>query len=345
MFKTKTSVISKEEKKRILELHLKTKISESEKKKSFLISEQVPPDTIDQTDNTLPSKDDPYGYLEWILKNCKDEAKGYQLRRRPNTNEFSLVKQEGNFYTSIYPNGNFTKWEKEDDKFFEVETGKFFCKQLQDAENASKPESKEMNALLRAGYQTSDQLLKMGKTPNEIRSLYTQHPKYKNLFIVKNENRVSGYSTEQQEFIDTWTGSTENSNNFETGVWKIRPTSQDFARGDWRLDGFFIAPNSEKYFDGGLKVFYNFSKKTEPTKSTCRTRIKEFADKYKRRDSSPSTVQYINYNRAFIQDCVNMFKFGGPLSAVKDDLNLLGGMVSGGAGRRSPWRIELPQKL
>lgn len=208
---------------------------------------------------------------------------------------------------------------------------------------ANTPEALDIKNLIGAGWETIDSLRKKRKTPDEIETLYQKHPNYPLYKYKGDPNRIAGYTDEQNEFITAWTADPEVADNIKRQVYKINPTAKDFATGDWKLDTFFIAPNSDKFFQGGLKVYFNLSKKPEPTRSTCKSMIKDFADKYKRKDSNPPTAQYINYTRGFIQDCVNKYKFGGPLSGLNDELKLLGGVTTGGAGRRSPWHIQLPE--
>jgi hypothetical protein len=160
----------------------------------------------------------------------------------------------------------------------------------------------------------------------------------------QNMNVLSKYTFEQQQFINAWTVQSDNTSEINLNIFKVNPSAKDFLEGCNKND-FFIAPNSEDYFSGGLKVYINRRNLMEPTKSMCIVKIKEFSEKFRRRGSKTVSPQYIKFNQAFIQDCVNKFDFGGSFSTVKDDLNMLGGKVSGGAGRRDFWYIELPQKL
>lgn len=199
-----------------------------------------------------------------------------------------------------------------------------------------------------------EDLVKQGITEFELSSNWTQHPKYKNLYKRQGVrgSKTGGFTTEQQAFVDAWMKNPENADNVQRGIFNINPSAADFATGQWRKENYFIADNSEDYFPAdesgrkGLKVYFNNSKVTEElTRQNCKVKIKEFADKYKLRNSKPQSSQWITATKAFVQQCVDNFKFRGTLSKVDDDLNLLGGMVEGGAGNSSPWHINLSKKL
>jgi len=199
-----------------------------------------------------------------------------------------------------------------------------------------------------------EDLFKQGISQDELESNWAQHPKYKNLYKRQGvgPSKSDGFTSEQQSFVDAWMENPEVADSINRGIYKINPSAADFATGQWRKENYFIADNSEDYFPAdskgvkGLKVYFNNAKVTENlSRENCRVKIKEFADKFKLRDSKPQSAQWISSNRAFVQQCADNFKFGGALSNIDNDLNLVGGMIEGGAGNSSPWHINLRKKL
>ena len=195
----------------------------------------------------------------------------------------------------------------------------------------------------------------------ELADLYDQHPKYKNLYRLKTgKDKKGGFTTDQQEFINAWTGSTdETKNSFATNAYKINPSAADFATGQWTRNNFFIAPGSEVYFPAdekgvkGLKVYINVAKLTErkePNRENCRGAIKSFVNMYKQSlGGLEPNAQIFADTKALVKLCKATIKFGGPFSKVDDDLKLLSGItVDGvqGPSRLNPdntpnkWRID-----
>lgn len=217
------------------------------------------------------------------------------------------------------------------------------------------PNAGDIENLLKSGiWFKKEELAKSGISDDELSSNWTQHPKYKNLYVRQGvgPSKSGGFTTEQQAFVSAWMKNPEVTDNINRNIFKINPSAEDFATGQWKTDNYFIADNSERYFPAdekgvkGLKVYFNNAKVTEElTRGNCRVKIKQFADAYKMKDSKPQTSQWISSNRAFVQQCADNFKFGGPLSNIDDDLNLIGGMIEGGAGNSSPWHINLKKKL
>jgi len=217
------------------------------------------------------------------------------------------------------------------------------------------PNTGDIENLLKSGvWFKKEDLAKQGTSDDELASNWTQHPKYKNLYKRQGvgPSKSSGFDTNQQSFVDAWMKNPEVADNINRGIYNINPSAADFATGQWRVDNYFIADNSENYFPAdskgvkGLKVYFNNAKVTETlSRENCRAKIKEFADKFKLRNSKPQSSQWITTNRAFVQQCADNFKFGGALSKIDDDLNLVGGMIEGGAGNSSPWHINLDKKL
>lgn len=329
--------ISQDEKTRILELHNILKESELNKKNRKSLSEQTKP-PVDQEE-----------YMNNVKKQCTgfNDAVVWTI---PNENVAFLYKNDKTYEYWYSADGTYdiTSQNKDGVRELVKQNLKWYCKKLTQDEYSNSPQTVEFNSLIKAGWKPKEELLKL-ITPDEINSLYQQHPVYRNLYKRKGDPvRTTNYTEDQLAFINSWSADTENKQNIDQGMYKINPTAADLATGDWSLDKYFIAPNSERDFPGGLKVYVNASKKLEPTRSYCRTKIKEFAAKYKRRNSNPSTRQYIETTRTFIQDCVekylknNKFTFGG----LSDELNLLGGMVEGGVeNNNDPWYIRLPRKL
>jgi hypothetical protein len=217
------------------------------------------------------------------------------------------------------------------------------------------PNSGDIENLLKSGiWFKKEDLAKQGISEDELSSNWSQHPKYKNLYKRQGvgPSKSTGFTGDQQSFVDAWMKNPEVADNINRGIYKINPSAADFATGQWKVDNYFIADNSENYFPAdskgvkGLKVYFNNAKVTEKlSRENCRAKIKEFADKFKLRNSKPQTAQWISSNRAFVQQCADNFKFGGALSKIDDDLNLVGGMIEGGAGNSSPWHINLDKKL
>jgi hypothetical protein len=236
-------------------------------------------------------------------------------------------------------------------------SGKWVCKALDVVQPQPQvdPNAGDIENLLKSGvWFKKEDLAKQGISEDELVSNWTQHPKYKNLYKRQGAgpSKSSGFDTNQQSFVDAWMKNPEVADNINRGIYNINPSAADFATGQWRVDNYFIADNSENYFPAdskgvkGLKVYFNNAKVTEKlSRENCRVKIKEFADKFKLSNSKPQSSQWITTNRAFVQQCADNFKFGGALSKIDDDLNLVGGMIEGGAGNSSPWHINLNKKL
>ena len=234
-------------------------------------------------------------------------------------------------------------------------SGKWACNALIPPQPQVDPNTGDIENLLKSGvWFKKEDLAKQGMSDDELSSNWTQHPKYKNLYKRQGvgPSKSSGFDTNQQAFVDAWMKNPEVADNINRGIYNINPSAADFATGQWRVDNYFIADNSENYFPAdskgvkGLKVYFNNAKVTENlSRENCRAKIKEFADKFKLRNSKPQSSQWISSNRAFVQQCADNFKFGGALSKIDDDLNLVGGMIEGGAGNSSPWHINLKNKL
>lgn len=217
------------------------------------------------------------------------------------------------------------------------------------------PNAGDIENLIKSGvWFKREDLFKQGISQDELESNWAQHPKYKNLYKRQGvgPSKSDGFTSEQQSFVDAWMTDPAVADSINRGLYKINPSAANFATGQWRKENYFIADNSEDYFPAdskgvkGLKVYFNNAKVTENlSRENCRVKIKEFADKFKLRDSKPQSAQWISSNRAFVQQCADNFKFGGALSNIDNDLNLVGGMIEGGAGNSSPWHINLRKKL
>jgi len=175
---------------------------------------------------------------------------------------------------------------------------------------------------------------------SELVQTYEQHPKHKNLWKKKaTVNKSSGFTEDQQAFINSWTGSTdETKNKFDTAAYKFNPSAADFATGQWTRENYFIAPGSEVYFPAdekgqkGLKIFINVAKLSkEPNRENCRAAIKTFVTMYKQsRGGKQPEAQIFADTKALVKLCKSTMKFGGPFSKVDDDLNLLAGQTVDG---------------
>jgi hypothetical protein len=223
------------------------------------------------------------------------------------------------------------------------------------AKKGPDPNASDIENLLNSGvWFKKEDLAKQGISEDELSSNWTQHPKYKNLYKRQGvgPSKSTGFTSDQKAFVKAWMENPEVADNINRNIFKINPTAEDFASGQWRVDNYFIADNSENYFPAdskgvkGLKVYFNNARVIEDlTRGNCKAKIKQFVDAYKMRASKPQSTQWISSNRAFVQQCADRFKFGGPLSNMDNDLNLVGGMIEGGAGSNSPWHINLNKKL
>ena len=219
------------------------------------------------------------------------------------------------------------------------------------------PNADDIKREIATGNYVDEKTLNIPKS--ELIQTYEQHPIYKNLWKFKgNVNKSSGFTEDQQAFINSWTGSTdETKNKFSTNAYKYNPTAADFATGQWTRDNYFIAPGSEVYFPAdekgqkGLKIFINVAKLSkEPNRENCRAAIKTFVTMYKQSlGGKQPDAQIFADTKALVKLCKATMKFGGPFSKVDDDLNLLAGQtVDGIKGPTSldsknnpnPWRIE-----
>jgi len=175
---------------------------------------------------------------------------------------------------------------------------------------------------------------------SELVQTYEQHPKHKNLWKKKaTVNKSSGFTEDQQAFIDAWTGSTEETKKkFSTDAYKYNPSAADFATGQWTRDNYFIAPGSESYFPAdekgkkGLKIFINVNKLSkEPNRENCRAAIKTFVNMFKQAQGGKQPeAQVFADTKALVKLCKATMKFGGPFSKVDDDLNFLAGQTVDG---------------
>jgi hypothetical protein len=211
------------------------------------------------------------------------------------------------------------------------------------------PNAGDIENLIKSGvWFKKEDLVKQGVTLDELTDNYEKHKSY-DLYKPKNSSnkRTSGFNPKQQSFVNKWENASIENTQIPEKFFKINPTDDDFAGGQFRENYSFTAPNSTGTFGtDGLKVYYNGSQVTERlSRENCRVKIKDFADKYKLRNDRPQTAQWIAYNRIFVQQCANKFKFGGPLSNIDNDLNLVGGMIVGGAGNGTEWHIKLSKKL
>jgi len=183
---------------------------------------------------------------------------------------------------------------------------------------------------------------------SELVQTYEQHPKHKNLWKKKaTVNKSSGFTEDQQAFIDAWTGSTEETKTkFDTDAYKFNPTAKDFATGQWTRDNYFIAPGSEVYFSAdekgqkGLKIFINVNKLSkEPNRENCRAAIKTFVNMFKQAQGGKQPeAQVFADTKALVKLCKATMKFGGPFSKVDDDLNFLAGQTVD--GRKGPTALD-----
>jgi hypothetical protein len=175
---------------------------------------------------------------------------------------------------------------------------------------------------------------------SELVQTYEQHPKHKNLWKKKaTVNKSSGFTEDQQAFIDAWMGSTPDiEEKVKEKAYKFNPTAADFATGQWTRDNYFIAPGSEPYFPAdekgkkGLKIFINVNKlDKEPNRENCRAAIKTFVNMFKQAQGGKQPEAQVFANtKALVKLCKATMKFGGPFSKVDDDLNFLAGQTVDG---------------
>jgi hypothetical protein len=376
MYSSNTSLISNEEKIRILELHYKTKVIESKKKNYSMISEQTPPSntpkqsnvnpnvTNNNSQNTpkinvpttptlpLPPITNQKEYLKWIQINCfsktgiewviqnDDITPDFYLSGKGKTDRIYIVRPNKKREYSIY--------QDEDGQRTFVTTKIFGCPALDKAEDDANPLTQGRNVTISSGAKTLEQLRAMNLTDEDIKQRWQKHPTYANLYIRKDVLKTSAFTDDQQSFINKWKNVPENRRQIDKGVFKLGTeiTGNDFA-GGWDKNNFFIAEDSEEFFPNGLKVYINTENLEQPNKEMCKTQIKQFADMFKRSRSRKYDSGQVKLMQMYIQDCVNTFNFGGPLSGVKDDLNVLAGRSSNGALRRQDkdWFIQLPSNF
>jgi hypothetical protein len=352
MYSSNTSLISNEEKIRILELHYKTKVIESKKKNSTIISEQIDP---------LPPITDQLNYLKWIRTNCvgtmigKNGQKLKWIIHKHHINDIFYLRaniDQSSYYVIKGDNPKqIEEWEiSEEDNVGDIPRGKepLKCDALRNAEDKANPLTQGRNVTIGSGAKTLEQLRAMNLTDEDIKQRWQKHPTYANLYIRKDVLKTSAFTDDQQSFINKWKNVPENRRQIDKGVFKLGTeiTGNDFA-GGWDKNNFFIAEDSEEFFPNGLKVYINTENLEQPNKEMCKTQIKQFADMFKRSRSRKYDSGQVKLMQMYIQDCVNTFNFGGPLSGVKDDLNVLAGRSSNGALRRQDkdWFIQLPSNF
>jgi hypothetical protein len=199
----------------------------------------------------------------------------------------------------------------------------------------------------------------------ELKQLYDQHPKYKDLFKKKDATGKTGaYTDEQQAWIDVW----GNQKDTKTGmlnalVYKTQLTPTENASGEWVDAG--IAPGSEKIFpNGGLHIWekQTLSKvNTDVLKDildnqtinveTCRQNVLSYFNLYNRRNSVPVTPKQLDGAKRVVQACADTYynKWGIIGSLKKGEgnrsLNHYIDVLRGGAGGPSPYGDDAKWKL
>lgn len=330
--------ITQDEKNRILELHNILKKSELHKKNRKFLSEQIKP-PVDEEE-----------YMENLKNQCA-VFKDTIVWNVPGENKAFLYKEDNKKYEywySIDGTYDITIVNKDGVRELVKENLKWYCKEATQQAYKDSPERQLQQNTEDSGLFTKDYLIKtLKRNWQEIEQNWEEDPKYKGYYRRKNSPlRTSGFDENQEAFIKTWTNTGDNQEKLNKNIYKINPTAADFATGQWNSKVYIIAPGSKDFFAGeGLKIYYNPSNITMPTKSFCKDIIKDFAKNYKLRNSRPADSVYIDSTRRMIQMCVDNYKFGGALSGVKDELNLLGGMVEGGARAGTPYYIKLERKL
>lgn len=327
--------ISQDEKTRILELHNILKKSELNKKNRKSLNEQIKP-PVDQEE-----------YMENVKLKCAG-FKNAVVWTVPNENIAFLYIEDDKKYQYWYSvDGTYNIVVQNKDGIREIvkENLKWYCKEITKSEYEKSPETLDTKNLVEAGWSNIQALRESGITIDEIYLLWERHPQYKDYLKPKYaSNRTGTFNPNQQKFVNYW--STQINNGIDEGMFMVNPTTDGFISGGWDMDKSFIAPDSKNFFVGGLKVYYNTNKKTEPTRQMCKTVIKKFADEYNRNRTATKITKDTFTKKVYIQDCIYKFKeFDRPLSGVKDELNLLGGMVEGGAQPDTPYHIELSKRL
>lgn len=195
---------------------------------------------------------------------------------------------------------------------------------------------------------------------SELVQTYEQHPKHKNLWKKKAAvNKSSGFTPDQQAFVDFWTGSTDEMKaKFSINAYKYNPTHADFASGQWTRDNYFIAPGSKEYFpaddkgEKGLKIFINANKLDKKvSRENCRAAIKTFVTMFKQsRGGKEPEAHVFADTKALVRLCNETMRFGGLFSKVDDDLKLLSGQTVDGykgpssAPQKNEIRFRINQK-
>jgi len=171
---------------------------------------------------------------------------------------------------------------------------------------------------------------------SELSQLYQKHPNYE-LFKPKYKNqKVAGFTVDQQAFIDQWKKKKNAKGEYENTEYVETLTPQQRASGTYqavRVNG------TEQLFPNGGLIMYKPAAGLQ-VKKECRVNIKKYYNYWKtKREDIPQNE--FDKLKSQVQACANQNegKWGGIFSDVDNQIKTLRG-GTGGPLSDSKWRIR-----
>jgi len=199
-----------------------------------------------------------------------------------------------------------------------IKTAKFNCDSYV---NTSQNNSTQIE-LLKKQYSWKERKEIEPITDEELSALYQKHPNF-DLYKLKDESGKTGeFNNQQQAFI----------NKANDLGYKEMLTDDEIASGKYKK---YLVPGSEKYFPGGLTMYYAASTvkssgadikstfkqtvkdQTPESKNECKDTIKDYFNAWRNKSDVPTLE--LEAMRRQAQVCINNFNFRGGIFSETDD--------------------------
>lgn len=170
-------------------------------------------------------------------------------------------------------------------------------------------------------------------TDTELAQLYEKHPKYDLYRLKIKTNKVSGFTEDQQAFIDQF--KQKKADGGESGYVETL-TPQQRALGTYQA--VKVNGTEQLFPNGGLTMYRPAA--GEQVKKDCRDKVKKYYDYWKtKREDIPQNE--FDSLKSQVQACANQFdgKWGGIFSVVDNYIKTLRG-GTGGPLSDSKWRLR-----
>jgi len=170
-------------------------------------------------------------------------------------------------------------------------------------------------------------------TDTELAQLYEKHPKYDLYRIKIKTNKVSGFTEDQQAFIDQF--KQKKADGGESGYVETL-TPQQRALGTYQA---VKVSGTEQLFPNGCLIMYRPAA-GEQDKKLCRDKVKKYYEYWKtKREDIPQNE--FDSLKSQVQACANQHegKWGGIFSVVDNQIKTLRG-GTGGPLSDSKWRLK-----